>query len=175
MEQVQVYVIGVLVSNISGVLSRVSGMFTRRAFNIDTLTVSETEVSGVSRITVSFRGDDDMKEKIIRQLEKLQDVREVEVLDPSETVTRDLLLIKIRNKAEYRQDIMSAVEIFRSKIVDYTAETIICELTGESTKIDAFIELMKPYDIMEMCRTGIVALERGDNCLKTSEEMRSEK
>lgn len=162
------YVIGVLVANISGVLSRVSGMFTRRGFNIDSLTVGETEVSGVSRITISFHGDDEIKEKIIRQLEKLHDVREVEVLEQHETVIRELLLIKIRNRTEYRQDIMSAVEIFRSKIVDYSAETLICELTGETSKIDAFIELMKPYEIMEMCRTGIVALERGENCLKTA-------
>lgn len=161
------YVIGVLVANISGVLSRVSGMFTRRGFNIDSLTVGETESAGFSRITIAFHGDDDMKEKIIRQLEKLHDVHEVEVLDPNETVIRELLLIKVRNREEYRQDIMTAVEIFRSKIVDYSAAAFVCELTGESTKIDAFIELMKPYEIMEMCRTGIVALERGDNCLRT--------
>ena len=161
------YVIGVLVANISGVLSRVSGMFTRRGFNIDSLTVGETESPGFSRITISFHGDDDIKEKIIRQLDKLHDVKEVEVLEPGETVIRELLLIKIRNKAEYRQDIMSAVEIFRSKIVDYSAAALVCELTGESSKIDAFIDLMKPFDIMEMCRTGIVAIERGDNCLKT--------
>lgn len=161
------YVIGVLVANISGVLSRVSGMFTRRGFNIDSLTVGETESPGFSRITIAFHGDDDIKEKIIRQLDKLHDVKEVEVLEQHETVIRELLLIKIRNKAEYRQDIMSAVEIFRSKIVDYSAAALICELTGESSKIDAFIDLMKPFDIMEMCRTGIVAIERGDNCLKT--------
>ena len=161
------YVIGVLVANISGVLSRVWGMFTRRGFNIDSLTVGETESPGFSRITIAFHGDDDIKEKIIRQLDKLHDVKEVEVLEQHETVIRELLLIKIRNKAEYRQDIMSAVEIFRSKIVDYSAAALICELTGESSKIDAFIDLMKPFDIMEMCRTGIVAIERGDNCLKT--------
>ncbi len=161
------YVIGVLVANISGVLSRVSGMFTRRGFNIDSLTVGETESPGFSRITIAFHGDDDIKEKIIRQLDKLHDVKEVEVLEPGDTVIRELLLIKVRNKAEYRQDIMSAVEIFRSKIVDYSAASLVCELTGESSKIDAFIDLMKPFDIMEMCRTGIVAIERGDNCLKT--------
>ena len=139
------YVIAVLVSNISGVLSRVSGMFTRRGFNIDSLTVGETESSGFSRITVTFHGDDDIKERIICEL----------------------LLIKVRNKPESRQDVMTAVEIFRSKIVDYSPTALICELTGESSKIDAFIELLKPCGIMEMCRTGIVAVERGDNCLKT--------
>ena len=161
------YVISVLVSNISGVLSRVSGMFTRRGFNIDSLTVGETESSGFSRITISFCGDDDIKERILQQLKKLHDVREVEVLDTNETVIRELLLIKVRNKSESRQDIMTAVEIFRSKIVDYSPTALICELTGETSKIDAFIELLKPCGIVEMCRTGIVAIERGENCLKT--------
>ena len=161
------YVIGVLVSNISGVLSRVSGMFTRRGFNIDSLTVGETESSGFSRITIAFHGDDDLKERILQQLQKLHDVREVEVLNKNDTVIRELLLIKVRNKADVRQDIMTAVEIFRSKIVDYSTSSLTIELTGETSKIDAFIELVKPYGIMEMCRTGLVAIERGSNCLKT--------
>ena len=164
------YVIGVLVSNISGVLSRVSGMFTRRGFNIDSLTVGETENAGVSRITVAFHGDEDIKERILTQLEKLHDVREVEVLDKHETVVRELLLLKVRNTAETRQDIMAAVEIFRSKIVDYSTTALVCELTGETSKIDAFISLMREYGIMEMCRTGLVALERGENCLRTERE-----
>ncbi|MBQ3138547.1 MAG: acetolactate synthase small subunit [Ruminococcus sp.] len=161
------YVIGAIVSNISGVLSRVSGMFTRRGFNIDCLTVGETESAEFSRITVVFHGDEDIKDKIIKQLEKLHDVKEVEVLDPQETVIRELLLIKVRNTPQTRQDIMTAVEIFRSKIVDYSPTALVCELTGETSKINAFIDLMKPYGIMEMCRTGIVAIERGDNCLTT--------
>ena len=161
------YVIGAIVSNISGVLSRVSGMFTRRGFNIDCLTVGETESAEFSRITVVFHGDEDIKDKIIKQLEKLHDVKEVEVLDPHETVIRELLLIKVRNTPQTRQDIMTAVEIFRSKIVDYSPTALVCELTGETSKINAFIDLMKPYGIMEMCRTGIVAIERGDNCLTT--------
>ena len=164
------YVIGVLVANIAGVLSRVSGMFTRRGFNIDCLTVGETESAGFSRITVAFRGDEDIKERIVTQLEKLHDVKEVEVLDQNETVIRELLLLKVQNRAETRQDIMTAVEIFRSKIVDYSATALVCELTGETSKIDAFIDLMKNYGIMEMCRTGIVAIERGQNCLRTLHE-----
>ncbi|HAE52798.1 MAG TPA: acetolactate synthase small subunit, partial [Ruminococcus sp.] len=151
------YVIGVIVSNVTGVLSRVSGMFTRRGFNIDCLTVGETESAGFSRITVAFHGDDEVKERILKQLEKLHDVKEVEVLDKHETVIRELLLLKVRNSPSTRQDIMAAVEIFRSKIVDYSTTALICELTGETSKIDAFIELMKTYGIMEMCRTGMVA------------------
>lgn len=161
------YVIGVLVSNVVGVLSRVSGMFTRRSFNIDSLTVGETESSVFSRITIAFHGDEHVRSQIVKQLSKLHDVKEVEVLDKNETVIRELLLIKIRNTTESRQDIMTAVEIFRSKIVDYSPKALVCELTGESSKINAFIELVKPYGIIEMCRTGIVALERGENCLKS--------
>lgn len=161
------YIIGVIVSNVAGVLSRVSGMFTRRSFNIDSLTVGETESSEFSRITIAFHGDDEIKDRIIRQLDKLHDVKEVEVLEKNETVIRELLLIKVRNKPETRQDIMTAVEIFRSKIVDYYPSSLTIELTGETSKIDAFIELVKPYGIMEMCRTGIVAVERGERCLKT--------
>ncbi|MCM1313936.1 MAG: acetolactate synthase small subunit [Prevotella sp.] len=160
------YIIGAIVSNIAGVLSRVSGMFTRRGFNIDSLTVGETESGEFSRITIAFHGDDDVKDRIIKQLDKIHDVKAVEVLDRQETVTRELLLIKVRNNPETRQDIMTAVEIFRSKIVDYSPSSLTVELTGEVTKIDAFIELVKPYGIMEMCRTGIVAVERGEHCLK---------
>lgn len=161
------YVISVLVSNIAGVLSRVSGMFTRRGFNIDSLTVGETESNGFSRMTIAFHGNDETKNQIYQQLKKLHDVKEVEVLDKNETVIRELLLIKVKNTPETRQDIMTAVEIFRSKIVDYSATALVCELTGETSKIDAFVDLLKPFGIMEMCRTGIVAIERGENCLKT--------
>lgn len=162
------FIIAVLVSNIAGVLSRVSGMFTRRGFNIDSLTVGETESSSFSRITIAFHGDDYIKEQLVQQLKKLHDVREVEVLDSQDTVIRELLLIKVRNTPESRQDVMTAVEIFRSKIVDYSPTALCCELTGEASKINAFIELVKPYGIIEMCRTGLVALERGENCLKSN-------
>lgn len=161
------FIIAILVSNTSGVLTRVSGMFTRRGFNIDSLTVGETESSEFSRITVTFRGDEPTKEQIVKQLAKLYDVKEIEVLDSHETVSRELLLIKVKNTSETRQDILAAVDIFRSKIIDYSTDTLCCELTGESSKIQAFIELLKPFGIMEMCRTGIVALERGTNCLKS--------
>ena len=161
------YVIGVLVSNLSGVLSRVSGMFTRRGFNIDSLTVGETENSDFSRIPIAFHGDDEIKDRIIKQLDKLHDVKAVEVLEKNDTVTRELLLIKVRNNSEIRQDVMTAVEIYRSKIVDYSPEALTIEITGETNKINAFIELVKPYGIMEMCRTGIVAVERGGHCLNS--------
>ncbi|MDD6345702.1 MAG: acetolactate synthase small subunit [Oscillospiraceae bacterium] len=161
------FVIAVLVSNISGVLTRVSSMFTRRSFNIDSLTVGETESSEFSRITITFRGDDYIKEQILKQLYKLHDVKEAKVLE-NDTVQRELLLIKVKNCPETRQDILAAVDIFRSKIIDYSTTSLCCELTGETTKINAFIELLKPFGIIEMCRTGLVALERGSNCLKSN-------
>ena len=163
------FIIAILVSNLAGVLTRVSSMFTRRGFNIDSLTVGETESQEFSRITIAFRGDTYIKEQLIKQLAKLHDVKEIEILDKHETVIRVLLLIKVKNTSETRQDILAAVDIFRSKIVDYSTDALCCELTGESSKIEAFIELLKPFGILEMCRTGIVALERGSNCLKSEQ------
>ena len=159
------YVFGILVANKFGVLTRVSGMFTRRGFNIDTLTVGETQSPEFSRITISMMGDEYSKTQIIKQLDKLHDVKQVEVMERDETVTRELLLIKIKNDSATRQDVLSAVDVFRSKIIDYSPDALCVEITGESSKINAFIELVKPYGIMEMCRTGLVALERGGNCL----------
>ena len=159
------YVFGILVANKFGVLTRVSSMFTRRGFNIDTLTVGETQSPEFSRITISMMGDEYSKTQIIKQLEKLHDVKQVEVMERDETVTRELLLIKIKNDSATRQDVLSAVDVFRSKIIDYSPDALCVEITGESSKINAFIELVKPYGIMEMCRTGLVALERGGNCL----------
>ena len=160
------YVFSILVSNRFGVLTRVSSMFTRRGFNIDTLTVGETESPEFSRITISMRGDEYSKTQIIKQLSKLHDVKQVQIMERDETVTRELLLIKIKNDSRTRQDILAAVDVFRSKIVDYSPDALCIEITGESSKINAFIELVKPFGIMEICRTGIVALERGINCLR---------
>ncbi|MBS1324447.1 MAG: acetolactate synthase small subunit [Oscillospiraceae bacterium] len=159
------YVFGILVANKFGVLTRVSSMFTRRGFNIDTLTVGETQSPEFSRITISMMGDEYSKTQIIKQLDKLHDVKQVEVMERDETVTRELLLIKIKNDSATRQDVLYAVDVFRSKIIDYSPDALCVEITGESSKINAFIELVKPYGIMEMCRTGLVALERGGNCL----------
>ena len=160
------YVFSILVSNKFGVLTRVSSMFTRRGFNIDTLTVGETESPEFSRITVSMMGDEYSKTQIMKQLGRLHDVKQVQIMEHDETVTSELLLIKIKNDSQTRQDIMSAVDVFRSKIVDYSPDALCIEITGESSKINAFIELVKPFGIMEICRTGLVALERGSRCLR---------
>ena len=165
------YVLSVLVRNQYGVLARVSSMFRRRGFNIDTLTVGETEDSDYSRMTVTFVGDDAIKNQIIRQLAKMPDVVRITELHKGESVSRELVLIKIKNGKDTRQDIMSVVDIFRAKIVDYGTEAMTIEITGETSKIDAFVELVKEFRIIEMCRTGIVALQRGtDSILSNTKE-----
>ena len=111
-------------------------------------------------------GDDYSKDQVVKQLSKLHDVKQVQVMERDETVTRELLLIKVKNDSSTRQDVLAAVDVFRSKIVDYSPDALCIEITGETTKINAFIELVKPFGIMEICRTGIVALERGSHCLR---------
>lgn len=160
------FIISILVANRSGVLTRVSSMFTRRGFNIDTLTVGETESPEFSRITVTHRGDKAVCDQIVKQLEKMYDVKKVQVMKRDTTVARELLLIKVKHNPKQRQDIMSAVDVFRAKIIDFSQEALVIEIQGASSKINAFIELLEPYGIIEMCRTGLVALERGGKSLK---------
>lgn len=163
------YVIAALVENKPGVLTRVSNMFTRRGFNIDALTVGEIEDSNYSRITITIRGDENTRDQFVSQLRKLFNIKKVQVLEDGKTIRRELLLIKVRNSPESRPEIMAAAEIYRAKIIDYSKDVMSVEVTGEPVKIDAFIELMKPLHILEMCRTGIVAIERGTNTLLTEE------
>ena len=158
------FIIAVYVDNTAGVLTRVSAMFTRRGFNIDALTVGETECSEYSRITISMRGDDLVKQQLINQLKKLYVVKKVEVLD-DDPIKRELMLIKVGNQAEHRSDIMTAVDVFRASVIDYSMESMCIEVTGSPSKIDAFVKLMQPFGILEMCRTGIVALDRGTTLL----------
>ena len=154
------FVIAVYVDNKAGVLTRVTAMFTRRGFNIDALTVGETENPECSRITIAMKGDMYVKEQVINQLKKLLVVKKVAVLE-EEPIKRELMLIKVMNKAEFRGDIMTAVDVFRAGVIDYSPESMCIEVTGSPSKIDAFIKLMQPFGILEMCRTGIVALDRG--------------
>ena len=159
------FVIAVYVENRFGVLTRVTSMFTRRGFNIDALTVGETESPAYSRITITMSGDGYARDQMINQLRKLFNVKKVELLEPEQSFTRELMLIKVKNSGQTRQDVLAAVDIFRSKIIDYSADALCIEITGDPTKIDAFVEIMKPYGIIELCRTGIVALERGSGRL----------
>lgn len=163
------FVIAVLVDNKPGVLMRVTSMFTRRAFNIDALTVSTVEDPDYSRITITITGDENMKNQFVSQMKKLYNVKKVQVLGDDVTVKRELMLIKVKNTPETRPDIMAAAEIYRAKIIDYQADVMSVELTGEPTKLDAFIKIMMPLGILEMCRTGIVAIERGTNTMVNQE------
>ena len=150
-----------LVDNTSGVLSRVAGLFARRGYNIDSLTVSETETPGFSRMTIVCSGEDDVLEQIRKQLSKLVDVKDIIVLDPKASVCRELILVKIKVNSEQRQQIIAITDIFRAKVVDVTNEAMMIELTGNQQKLDAFINLLEGFDVLELVRTGITGLSRG--------------
>ena len=157
------YVLSVLVRNSSGVLTRVSGLFSRRGFNIDSLTVGRTENSEISRMTIALNGGLEELEQFTKQLNKLEDVLRVLSLKPENSVYRELVLIKVKADAEQRASINEIVKIFRSKIVDISPETLTIELTGDESKINAHIKLLEEYEIKELVRTGVCAFERGAN------------
>lgn len=156
-------VLSLLVDNTAGVLSRVSGLFSRRGYNIDSLTVGVTADERYSRMTVVCRGDEMILEQITKQLRKLVDVRNIKVLDPEDSVRRELVLIKVAVKPEQRQGILSVADIFRAKVVDVSKESLTVEMTGEQSKLEAFINLMGDYEVLELARTGVTGLTRGAN------------
>ncbi len=159
-------VISILVDNQSGVLSRVAGLFSRRGYNIDSLSVGETETANLSRMTIVARGDDATLEQIKKQLNKLVDVIRVISLASEESVYRELVLLKVGAPSTNRAGISEIVDIFRAKIIDVASESMTVEITGDESKIKAFIELMQPYGIKEIVRTGLTALQRGDRDIK---------
>ncbi len=160
------FVISAIVSNEAGTLTRVSGLFSRRGFNISSLSVGETEDPHISRITLTSSGDANMREQIIKQLNKLHDVKVVELMDTSKTVLRELLLVKVQADAKRRSEIYEAASVFRAKVVDLSPSSLTIEITGESSKLDAFIEYIHPFGITELSRTGLTAMGRGDYILK---------
>lgn len=155
-------VLSVLVDNTSGVLNRVAGLFSRRGYNIDSLTVGETENPKYSRMTIVVTGDDDILEQIVKQITKLEDVRRVDVLEPADSVTRELILVKIKAEPAQRQQILSVTEIFRANIVDVAKDSLMIEITGSQSKLKAFLSLVEDYEILELVRTGITGLARGE-------------
>jgi acetolactate synthase-1/3 small subunit len=159
------YVLSALVQNHAGVLSRVSGLFSRRGYNIDSLTVGEAEEKGVSRMTIVVRGDEAEIEQIQKQLEKLIEVGAVHRLDPAKAVYRELALVKVAATHDSRSNIVQIASIFRARIIDVSSETLTVEVTGDQSKVDGLIELLAPYGICELARTGIAALERGPHKL----------
>jgi len=155
------YVLSVLVENHAGVLSRVSGLFSRRAYNIDSLTVGETNDPRFSMMTIVANGDEYILDQMTKQLERMEDVLKVQHLDDGEGVFRELMLIKVKAEPKKRSSILEAADVFRAKVVDLSVDSLIVELTGEVSKLNAFIEIMQPYGILELARTGITALARG--------------
>ncbi|MCR5673208.1 MAG: acetolactate synthase small subunit [Lachnospiraceae bacterium] len=154
-------VIQLIVDNTSGVLSRISGLFSRRGYNIESITAGITADPKYTRITIVTSGDEDILEQIEKQVGKLIDVRDIRVLEPEESVYRELVLIKVKVGDDKRQALISIADVFRSKIIDISKDSIIIELTGTQSKINAFIEMLSDYEILELARTGIAGLRRG--------------
>lgn len=163
-------VLSILVDNTAGVLSRVAGLFSRRGYNIDSLTVGETQDPAISRMTVLAHGDDQILEQIRKQVQKLEDVIEIKELVSGESVTRELILVKVEAKEKDRQSIISIADIFRAKIVDVALESLMIELTGNQDKINAFIKLLEQFTIKELVRTGITGLARGSGDIADFDE-----
>lgn len=150
-----------LVDNNAGVLSRISGLFSRRGYNIESITAGVTADPRFTRITIVASGDDEILDQIEKQLAKLVDVRDIHELKPEKSVYRELCLIKVKSEPDKRQGVIAVADIFRAKIIDVCPDSLIIELTGNQSKIDAFIGLLDGYDILELARTGIAGLGRG--------------
>ncbi|MFR0558638.1 acetolactate synthase small subunit [Pseudoscardovia radai] len=161
----QRHTLSVLVENRPGVLARVSGLFARRSFNIDSLTVSPTERPEISRITVTARVEQAPLEQIIKQLNKLLHVLKIVELDPSTTVERELVLIKVAANVSNRSDVLELVRMFRAHVVDVNTEALTIEATGSQGKIDALMDLLQHYGVIELVRSGAVAVTRGSKAL----------
>jgi acetolactate synthase I/III small subunit len=155
------HVLSALVQNQPGVLAHVSGMLASRGFNIDSLAVGETEDPQLSRMTFVVHGDDNVLDQVRKQLDKIVSVVRVDDISSENFVERDLMLIKVQAPAEKRVEISLLVEMFRARVVDISPDNMMIELSGVETKIEAFIDLMRPYGILELARTGRIALVRG--------------
>lgn len=152
-----------LVDNTSGVLSRISGLFSRRGYNIESITAGVTADPKYTRITIVTSGDDEILEQIEKQVSKLVDVRAIRELEPESSVYRELALVKVKATADDRQNIIALSDVFRAKIIDVAKDSLIVELTGNQSKIEAFLNLLDGYEILELARTGIAGLGRGSD------------
>ncbi len=160
------FTVAILVNNQFGVLNRITSMFRRRQFNIHSLTVSETESAEYSRLTIQSEGEEVTKQQLINQLYKLPDVCSIQEFEQKDVVSRELMLIKMKNSAKTRDDVRSAIDAFEGKILDYNRDSLTIQMVGDSRKIDNFVNLMKEYEILEICRTGVVSLERGASTIR---------
>ena len=160
------HIISVLVENEAGALSRISGLFSARGYNIESLTVAPTEDASMSRMTIVTRGSDDVVEQITKQLNKLVDVVKVVDLSEAEHIERELMLIKVRAGAKEREDMKRMADIFRGRVIDVSDNTYTIELTGDGQKLDAFIQALEPGNIIETVRTGTSGIGRGNRVLR---------
>ena len=165
------FTLAVLVRNQFGVLNRVTSMFRRRRFNITSLSVSVTEADVKSRITITADGGGREKDQLIDQLYKLPVVVSIAEIKAEDCVLAELLLLKVQNKPELRSDIHAAAEAFGAKIVDYTRDSVVLQMVGNARNIDAFIEVMQDYTVLEICRTGVISLERGAMTIEKKAEI----
>ena len=164
------HIISTIVEHKPGVLYTVANLFRRRNFNIENISVGPAEEVGLARMTITVRGDDRTIEQVVKQLNKLIDVIKVMRLDPDHIVTRELALIKVNApNPKVRSDLINYADIFRARVVDVSSESLMVEITGTSDKVDAFIDIMKPFGVKEVARTGVTALSRGAKSTKMEE------
>lgn len=155
------HILSVLVENNSGVLSRVSGLFSRRGFNIHSLAVGVTEKEGISRMTIVVDGDDYVIEQVEKQLNKLIEVLKIKQLDKDDSVEREVALIKVNTNSKTKSEVIQIVEIFKAKVVDVCKDSLVIESTGRPAKIEALEDMVRSYGIKEIVRTGTIAMQRG--------------
>ena len=160
------HTISALVTNRSGVLTRVSGLFARRGYNIESLSVCTTEDPQFSRMTIVAAADDHILDQIVKQLDKLVDIKKITLAEDKTSIFRELLLVKLRADADVRAQIMQIATIYKAKTVDLSLQSMVLELTGEPDKLDAFLKVAQPFGIIEMARTGVTAIARGDVSIK---------
>ncbi len=154
-------VMSILVENTPGLLSHVSGLFSRRGYNIDSFSAGVTADPRYTRLTIATSGDEQILEQIEKQLAKLEDVVDVKILEPGSSVTRELMIVKISAKASDRQSVLTITEIFHGKIVDVTHDSMVIEVTGHQDKLQSFLDMLADYEILELARTGLTGLTRG--------------
>ncbi|MFS8477418.1 MAG: acetolactate synthase small subunit [Micromonosporaceae bacterium] len=159
------HTLSVLVENKPGVLARVSGLFSRRGFNIDSLAVGETEYPEVSRITIVVNAEENALEQVTKQLNKLVNVLKIVEMDPATSVQRELLLVKVRAERTMRSQVLETVQMFRARVVDVAPDTLTIEATGTSDKLEALLRDLEPYGIKEMVQSGLVAIGRGSRSI----------
>ena len=159
-------VLSLLVDNNPGVLARVASLFSRRGYNIDSLTAGVTNNPKYTRITVAVSGDDQILQQIRNQIAKLEEVRKIIILDDKESVCRELVLVKVMADKKDKQEIIAIADVFRAKIVDVAMNSVMIELTGNQNKLDAFLNIMSDFEVLEMVRTGITGLGRGMSVMK---------